>query len=67
MHFVPEGPHDSSQVRSAWVAIQKDRRPGGTVEVIVSPGDIVITSSCLAPNLSRDPIDRPAGTGLFSS
>jgi hypothetical protein len=37
MHFVPEGQQDSSQVRSAWVAIQKDRRPGGTVEVIVSP------------------------------
>jgi hypothetical protein len=50
MHFVPEGQDDSSQVRSAWVAIQKDRRPGGTVEIIFSPGDFVITSSCLAPN-----------------
>jgi hypothetical protein len=42
MHFVPEGQPDSSQVRSAWVSIQKDRRPGGTVEVIFSPRDIVI-------------------------
>jgi len=39
MYFVPEGQHDSSQVRSAWVAIQKDPRPGGTAEVIVSPRD----------------------------
>ena len=37
MYFVPEGQHDSSQVRSAWVAIQRDPRPGGTAEVIVSP------------------------------
>jgi hypothetical protein len=37
MYFVPEGQHDSSQVRSAWMAIQKHPRPGGTVEVIVSP------------------------------
>jgi len=40
MYFVPEGQHDSSQVRSAWVAIQKDPRPGGTAEVIVNPRDI---------------------------
>jgi hypothetical protein len=88
MHFVPDGQGDSSQVRSAWVSIQKDRRPGGTVDVIggtvdviggtvdviggtvdviFSPRDIVITSSCLAPNLSRDPFNRPAGTGLVFS
>jgi len=36
MYFVPEGQHDSSQVRSAWVAIQKDPSPGGTAEVIVT-------------------------------
>jgi hypothetical protein len=46
MHFVPEGHHDSSPARSAWVAIQKDARPGETVEIIVSPfvspRDIVI-------------------------
>jgi len=35
MYFVPEGQHDSSRVRSAWVAIQRDPRPGGTAEVIV--------------------------------
>ena len=37
MAFVPEGQPDSSQARSAWVAMQKGPRPGGTVEVIVSP------------------------------
>ncbi len=37
MYFVPEGQHDSSQARSAWVAMQRGPRPGGTVEVIVSP------------------------------
>ena len=35
--------------------------------ILVSPRDIVITSSCLAPDLSRDPINRPAGTRLFFS
>ena len=39
MAFVPEGQVDSSQARSAWVAMQRPR-PGGTVEVIVSPTDI---------------------------
>jgi hypothetical protein len=38
--FVPEGLRDSSQARSAWVAMQRDSRPRGTVEVIVSPTDI---------------------------
>jgi hypothetical protein len=28
---------DRSQARSAWVAMQRRPRPGGTVEVIVSP------------------------------
>ncbi len=36
---------------------RKGPRPGGTVEVIVSPRDIC----------RRDPFNRPAGTGLFSS
>jgi hypothetical protein len=40
MAFVPEGQADSSQARSAWIAMQRDPRPGGTVEVIVSPSDI---------------------------
>src|SRR5271166_5249715 len=37
MAFVPEGQADSSQARSAWVSMQRGPRPGGTVEVIVSP------------------------------
>jgi hypothetical protein len=37
MYFVPEGQHDSSQVRSAWIPMQKHPRPRGTVEVMVSP------------------------------
>jgi hypothetical protein len=36
MAFVPEGQADSSQARSAWVAMQRGPRPGGgTVEVVV--------------------------------
>src|SRR5271166_4003583 len=37
MAFVPEGQVDSSQARSAWVVMQRGPRPGGTVEVMVSP------------------------------
>jgi hypothetical protein len=40
MASVPEGQADSSQARSTWVAMQRGPRPGGTVEVIVSPTDI---------------------------
>ena len=36
MAFVPEGQADSSQARSAWVAMQRGPRPGGTAEVMVS-------------------------------
>jgi hypothetical protein len=35
MYFVPEGQHESSQVRSASVAIQKDPVLEDGVEVIV--------------------------------
>ena len=35
MPFVPEGQADSSQAQSAWVAMQRVPRPGGTVEVMV--------------------------------
>jgi hypothetical protein len=35
MAFVPEGQADSSQARSAWVAMQRARP--GTAEVVVSP------------------------------
>jgi hypothetical protein len=34
---VPEGQADSSQARSACVSDSESPRPGGTVEVIVSP------------------------------
>jgi hypothetical protein len=34
MAFVPEGQADRSQARSAWVAMQRGPRPGGTVEVM---------------------------------
>src|SRR5208283_976724 len=37
MYFVPEGQHDSSQVRSAWVAIQKDPVPKGRSNATRSP------------------------------
>jgi hypothetical protein len=37
MAFVPEGQADSSQARSASGIDVKRLRPGGTVEVIVSP------------------------------
>jgi len=37
MAFVPEGQADSSQARSAWVAMQRAQSPGGTAEVVVSP------------------------------
>jgi hypothetical protein len=35
--FVPEGQADRSQARSACVPMQRGSRPGGTVEVVVSP------------------------------
>jgi hypothetical protein len=57
----------------------RELRPGGTVEVIVSPRDIcprnrvhaaletpgILLKGMLTSNLSRDPFNRPAGTGLF--
>jgi hypothetical protein len=36
MVFVPEGQHDRSQARSAWIGAERQPRPGGTVEVVVS-------------------------------
>ena len=81
MAFVPAGQPDSSQARSAWVVMRRGPCPGGTVEVMVSPTDIcrrngvhaaletpgIPVKGMLASNLSRDPFNRPAGTGLFSS
>jgi hypothetical protein len=74
MAFVPEGQADSSQARSAWVAMQRGPRPGGTVEIIVSPTDIVVETEFM-PLQKRQVLllkvrvrfNRPAGTGLFSS
>ena len=40
MAFVPEGQPDSSQARSAWVAMERGSVPEGTVEVIGSSTDI---------------------------
>jgi hypothetical protein len=36
----PGGTDDRSQARSAWIGIPSGPRPGGTVEVIVSPTEI---------------------------
>ena len=47
MPFVPEGQTDSSQARSAWVATQRGSRPGGTVEVIVSPQTFVVETELM--------------------
>ena len=40
MAFVPEGQADSSQARTAWVAMERGSVPEATVEVIVSSTDI---------------------------
>jgi hypothetical protein len=59
----------------------RESRPGGTAEVVASPTDICRRSGVHAAlelpgipveryvdvYLSRDPFNRPAGTGLFSS
>jgi hypothetical protein len=47
--FVPEGHHDSSQARSAWIVTQR-RRPGGTVEVSPVPEIFVVERS---PGMSK--------------
>jgi hypothetical protein len=76
--FVPEGQADSSQARRC-LGSDASPRPGGTVEVIVSPRDICrrdgvhvasetlgfLLKGMLACNLSRDPFNLPAGTGYF--
>ena len=58
MVFVPEGQADSSQARSASGIDVKRLRPGGTVEVIVSPsvsriGSIVPLGRAIFPRDSR--------------
>jgi hypothetical protein len=52
MAFVPEGQADSSQVRSAWVAMQRGPRPEGTVEVLSVP-EIFIVETELMPLQKR--------------
>jgi hypothetical protein len=37
MVFVTEGQPDRSKARSAWYDAERQPRPGGTVEVVVSP------------------------------
>jgi hypothetical protein len=44
MHFVPEGQHDCSQVRSAWVAIQRDPRLEGRSKSLSVPNGAKIRS-----------------------
>jgi len=61
MAFVPEGQHDSSQARSAWVS-REAPRPGGTVEVEPVPGRFFVETE---PHAVSDLFNRPAGTGPF--
>jgi hypothetical protein len=54
MYFVPEGQHNSSQVRSAWVLIKKRPRPGGQSKSMSAksqgPGNL---TRALAREISR--------------
>jgi len=52
MYFVPEGQHDSSQVRSAWVAIQKDPVPEGRPKSLSVP-EIFVVETELMPLQKR--------------
>ena len=52
MYFVPEGQHDSSQVRSAWVAIQKDPVPEGRSKSLSVP-EIFVVETELMPLQKR--------------
>jgi hypothetical protein len=75
LSFVPEGQADSSQARSAWVAVAIAPVPEGRSKSLSVPEIFVVARNVryfllkgmLASNLSRDPFNRPAGTGLFSS
>jgi hypothetical protein len=50
--FVPEGQADSSQARSAWAAMQRGPRPGGTIEAIVSPTEIFVVETELMSSIA---------------
>src|SRR5271165_2390372 len=52
MYFVPEGQHDSSQVRSAWVAIQRDPVPEGRPKSLSVP-EIFVVETELMPLQKR--------------
>ena len=52
MYFVPEGQHDSSQVRSAWVAIEKDPVPEGRSKLLSVP-EIFVVETELTPLQKR--------------
>ncbi len=52
MYFVPEGQHDRSQVRSAWVAIQKDPVPEGRSNSLSAP-EIFVVETELMPLQKR--------------
>jgi len=56
MVFVPEGQHDSSQARSAWVAMQKGPVPEGRLSGVNgdtkrpqagAPEGVLLSPSCL--------------------
>ena len=47
MYFVPEGQHDGSQVRSAWVAIQKDPVPEGRSKSLSVPEIFVVETELM--------------------
>jgi hypothetical protein len=62
MVFVPEGQHDRSLARSAWVDAGRQPRPGRTVEVVVSPGQcqllvLVLVRAEPRPTVLWKPID----------
>jgi hypothetical protein len=52
MYFVPEGQHDNSQVRSAWVAIEKDPVPEGRSKSLSVP-EIFVVETELMPLQER--------------
>jgi hypothetical protein len=57
MHFVLEGQHDSSQVRSAWVAIQKDPVPEGRSKSLSAPEIFVVETELMPLQKRWCPVD----------
>ena len=52
MYFVPEGQADSSQARSAWIAMQRDPVPEGRSKSLSVP-QIVVVETELMPLQKR--------------